>query len=122
MLTFLAIVHVIIAILLVLFVLLQDSKGGAMGVLSGGGGANTVFGSSGAGNFLTKITKWLAIFFAATCIILTTITSRKSDSVLDAATPEAAVPSTKTIDTTVPGNEDKTPAQPKAEETPGTNE
>ncbi|HMN69930.1 MAG TPA: preprotein translocase subunit SecG [Bdellovibrionales bacterium] len=56
MLTLLAVVHVLIGILLVLFVLLQDPKGGAMGVFSGGSSSNSFFGSSGASNFLTTTT------------------------------------------------------------------
>ena len=67
MLTFLAIVHVTIAILLMIFVLLQDPKDGAAGIFGGGSGSNTFFGASGASNFLSTTTKWLAVFFAASC-------------------------------------------------------
>lgn len=90
MLTLLAIVHVLIGIGLVIFVLLQDPKGGgAGGMFGGGGGSNTVFGSTGAGNFLTASTKWFAIFFAVSCLTLTCVSSRKERSVLDTGTTEA---------------------------------
>lgn len=88
MLTFVAIIHTLIAIGLVLFVLLQDPKGGAAGVFGGGGGgSNSLFGATGAGNFLTSTTKWLAILFAITCIALTYMTSHRGGSVMDAALP-----------------------------------
>lgn len=83
MLTFLAIVHLFIGVALVLFVLMQDSKGSAMGAFGGGSSSNTFFGSTGASNFLTTTTKWLAVAFAVSCLTLTYITSRKSDSVMD---------------------------------------
>src|SRR5262249_32857972 len=83
MLTFLTIIHIIIAIGLVAFVLLQDPKGGAAGVFGGGSSSNTFFGASGASNFLTTTTKWLAIMFAISCLILSAITSKKATSVLD---------------------------------------
>ena len=89
MLTLLAVVHVLIGVLLVVFVLLQDPKGGAMGVFSGGSSASSFFGSSGASNFLTSITKWLAIAFAASCLGLTYMTANRGTSVMDGMAPAA---------------------------------
>ncbi len=109
MITLLAIVHVIIAVLLVIFVLLQDSKGGAMGVF-GGGSSNSFFGSTGATNFLVKATRWLAVGFAISCLTLTYVSTRRNTSVLDNAVipqaPQQQVPAT---------NEPATPATPDAE-------
>lgn len=84
MITLLAVVHVLIAVLLVIFVLLQDSKGGAMGVF-GGGSSNSFFGSTGATNFLVKATRWLAVGFAISCLTLTYVSTRRNTSVLDNA-------------------------------------
>ena len=118
MLTLVAIVHVLIALLLVIFVLLQDSKGGAMGGALTGGGANTVFGSAGAGNFLTKVTKWLAILFAVTCVGLVYMTSTQKKSVLDDLAPATVPTSTETIDTSgataTPSKTDPTQKDEKA--------
>lgn len=117
MLIFIAIVHVIVALLLILFVLLQDSKGGAMGVLSGGGGSNTVFGSTGAGNFLSTTTKWLAVIFAMTCISLMYITTQKGSSVLDDVAPaESLTPSSEVIDTTKGQGGSEQPGTDKAKD------
>ncbi len=90
MMTLLAIVHVLIAFSLILFVLLQDPKGGAMGVFSGGSSSNTFFGSSGASNFLTTVTKWLAVLFATSCLTLTYLTAKKGGSVMDTYVPPPA--------------------------------
>src|SRR4029079_9633651 len=55
--TFLTIIHILVCVFLILVVLLQAGKGGGMGIaFGGGGGSQTVFGSSGAGNFLTRLT------------------------------------------------------------------
>ncbi|MCB0421633.1 MAG: preprotein translocase subunit SecG [Bdellovibrionales bacterium] len=89
MLTFLAAVHVFVAILLIIFVLLQDSKGGAMGML-GGGGSNTVFGASGTVNVLVKITRWIAIIFALTCIGLTVLIAGEKEASVMSDVPVAA--------------------------------
>src|SRR3954468_6248563 len=90
MLTLLASVHILIGVCLVLFVLLQDPKGGAMGVFSGGSSSNTFFGSSGASNFLTTTTKWLAVFFAASCLALTYICAKRSSTSVMEGMPAAA--------------------------------
>ncbi len=98
MLTLLAVFHVLIALGLILFVLLQDPKGGAAGMFGGGGASsNTLFGATGAGNFLTATTKWLAGLFAVSCLGLAYMTSHKSESVMDAiniATPPAGATAT----------------------------
>lgn len=90
MLTLLAILHIFIGLALILFVLLQDPKGGAMGVFSGGSSSNSFFGSSGASNFLTTTTKWLAVLFAASCLTLTYLTAKRGGSVMDNYVPPAA--------------------------------
>ena len=48
--------HVIAALGIVGLVLIQHGKGADMGSGFGGGASNTVFGSGGAGNFLTRMT------------------------------------------------------------------
>ena len=56
MLTFLYVLHFLVCFILIGVVLLQRGKGQDLGASLGGGGANTIFGSRGAGNFLTEIT------------------------------------------------------------------
>ena len=63
-------VHVVACLFLIVVVLLQTGKGADMGAVFGGG-SQTLFGSSGAGNFLTKLTTGTAIVFMVTSLILT---------------------------------------------------
>jgi len=98
MLTAITVIHILISISLIGAVLLQDPKGGAMGMLGGGGSSQSVFGATGASNFLTSATKWLAVAFGVTCILLTYFTSHSSRSVTDSVLPAASAPA-------VPGTE-----------------
>jgi preprotein translocase subunit SecG len=70
MTSFLIALHVIVCFVLILVVLLQRGKGGDAGAALGGGGSNTVFGSRGAGNFLTKLTTGSAIIYMLTSLSL----------------------------------------------------
>ena len=47
----LVIVHVAVCIALIMIVLLQTGKGADMGAAFGGGGSQTLFGSTGASTF-----------------------------------------------------------------------
>lgn len=89
MLVAITVLHIIITLTLIGLVLLQDPKGGAMGLM-GGGGSQSVFGATGAGNFLTTATKWVAVSFGITCIVLTYFTSHRERSVTDDLLPAAA--------------------------------
>ena len=75
----LIVLHVIVCSFLVLVVLLQAGKGGGIGIAFGGGGSQTVFGSSGAGNFLTRLTAICAAVFFINSLSLAYLSSR-SDS------------------------------------------
>ncbi|MYN13443.1 preprotein translocase subunit SecG [Pusillimonas sp. TS35] len=60
-------VQVISSLSIIVLVLLQQGKGADMGSSFGGGSAGSLFGASGAANFLSRTTKWAAIvFFAST--------------------------------------------------------
>ncbi|TMB16732.1 MAG: preprotein translocase subunit SecG, partial [Deltaproteobacteria bacterium] len=59
------VIHVLACLFLIVVVLLQTGKGADMGAVFGGG-SQTLFGSSGAGNFLTKLTTGTAIAFMVT--------------------------------------------------------
>ena len=61
--TLLMVVFVLVAIAMVVLILLQRGAGAQAGSGFGAGASATVFGSRGAGNFLSKSTKWLAITF-----------------------------------------------------------
>ncbi|MDT0594502.1 preprotein translocase subunit SecG [Glaciecola petra] len=76
----LLIAYLVVAIALVGFVLLQQGKGADMGASFGAGGANTIFGSSGSGNFMTRTTAILATLFFAISLIIGGMTAGTSDT------------------------------------------
>ena len=78
--TIITVLHVLAAFSLVLTVLLQAGKGAAMGSGLGSGSSQTMFGSSGAGNFLTKLTTGIAILFMVTSLTLATFSNNKKSS------------------------------------------
>ena len=59
----LLVVFLIVAIGLVGLVMLQQGKGADMGASFGAGASGTLFGSSGSGNFMTRMTGILAALF-----------------------------------------------------------
>ena len=68
--------HVLIAIALVAFVLIQKGQGATAGAAFGSGASGTVFGSRGAGNFLTRSTWVLATLFCAISLTMAVMVSR----------------------------------------------
>ncbi len=62
--------HIFICIFLVIVILLQPGKGDA-GIGFGSSSSQSIFGSKGAGNFLTKTTSACAILFLLTSFIIT---------------------------------------------------
>ena len=69
----LTVLHVLACFVLIAVVLLQRGKGAEMGAVFGGGASSTVFGSRGAGNFLTKLTTGCAVVFMMTSLSLSYI-------------------------------------------------
>jgi len=64
------VVHVLSALALIGLILIQQGKGADAGVSFGGGASQTVFGSGGAGSFLTRSTAILATVFMLTSLAL----------------------------------------------------
>jgi preprotein translocase subunit SecG len=109
MFTVITIVHILACIFLVLVVLLQTGKGADMGAVFGGS-SSTVFGSSGAGNFLTKLTTATAVIFMLTSLGLTYFSARRnSATIFDSAPAPAAAPAS---------NPDAAPVAPAPEAAP----
>ena len=100
------IVHVIVCIGLILVVLLQTGKGAEIGAVFGGGSSSTIFGSSGAGNFLTKLTTAMAIVFMITSLTLGYFAGQR--------------PSATIFDSRSPASQPGAPAVPAKEEAKAT--
>ncbi len=83
--------HIIVCVMLIILVLLQAGREG-MGVIFGGGGGS-VFGSSGAGGLLSKLTAFTAVLFLFTCLSYTYTTGARNNDdsvVLDVKLEETA--------------------------------
>jgi len=110
----LIIAYVLIALALIGLVLIQQGKGADMGASFGAGSSATVFGSGGSGNFLTKMTTWLAIGFFVISLVLGNLTANRTKSVEewnDLSTPV----SEQTIATdAIPSDKVSENAEPKA--------
>jgi preprotein translocase subunit SecG len=70
MIIFVTSLHVLVCLILIVLVLLQKGKGAEIGAVFGGSSASTIFGSQGAGSFLTKLTTWSAVVFMITSFYL----------------------------------------------------
>jgi len=80
--SFILILNIIIAVLLVISILLQKSEGGALGL---GASQDSFISSRSAGNFLTKTTAILASLFIFSSIFLTVLSQNEisTSSVLE---------------------------------------
>lgn len=103
--------HILACLILIVLVLLQSGKEG-MGVIFGGG-SSTVFGASGAGGLLTKLTAFLAGIFLITSLVYNVLISSNTGgesimtdapAVSQPAPEQPAAPVTDDIPT-VPGEE-----------------
>jgi len=94
--TILVFIELVIAVALIIFVLLQRSEGGALG-MGGGGGMGGLFSPRGAADTLTRTTAILAALFFLTCVALNILAlhGRKEGSILD-------VPATSQAPATAP--------------------
>ena len=67
--TILMVSAVVLSILIIFFILMQKGKGDASGMF-GVGSSGAVFGASGAGSFITKLTTFLVFLFFLNCLAL----------------------------------------------------
>jgi len=115
-------IHILACFFLIVVVLLQTGKGADMGAVFGGG-SQTLFGSGGAGNFLTRLTTATAIIFMVTSLILTygqtpSSTSRLLEKLPPPAAPEVPTPPAPGADTGAPAADQGAPAEAPVAEAP----
>jgi len=105
--TILVFAELVIAVALIIFVLLQRSEGGALGMGGGGGGLGGLFSPRGAADTLTRTTAILAALFFLTCLGLNLLAlhGRNEKSILDA-------PVTSEGPSTAPASKSKAPLVP----------
>jgi len=102
--TILLALHVLVAIALIAFILLQQGRGATTGASFGGGASGTVFGARGSASFLSRTTAVLATVFLVNCLVLAFLAAhqKQSMSLIDrlastsavVAPPAAATPTT----------------------------
>jgi len=116
------VLHVFTSLILIVVVLVQHGQSD-MGAIFGGS-SQTVFGGSGAGNFLTKFTSGLAILFMCTSLLLATKVGQggSSSSVMSdvppaASTTQEAAPSSALPDASTAAKPTAVPIVPSAAKT-----
>lgn len=111
--TVLIVVHLFLAIGLVGLVLIQHGKGADMGAAFGSGASASVFGSAGAGNFLSRATGVLAALFFVTSLALAyfAMQAGEAESVMSEEVAPAAVEQPA-----APAEDAELPAIPEAPE------
>ncbi len=98
----LLVLDLVVALMLIGLILIQQGKGADMGASFGGGGSNTVFGSSGSGNFMTKATSILAALFFVINLALGNMSSEVEKEVDEWENLNAPAVSTTPINADVP--------------------
>ena len=118
------VLHVLACLGLIMIVLLQRGKGADLGAAFGGS-SQTVFGSQGAGGFLTKMTTGVAVLFMFTSLGLAYLSSTRVQATI-MGTPEQAreveapipVDDPGAADVEAPVAESTEPAEAPVEEVP----
>jgi preprotein translocase subunit SecG len=72
--------HVLITIAMIAFILIQKGAGATAGAAFGSGASGTVFGSRGAGNFLSRSTWVLATLFCLISLTMAVMASRAAST------------------------------------------
>lgn len=76
MFNLLLVVQILSSLSIISLVLLQQGKGADMGSAFGSGSAGSLFGATGAANFMSRATKWAAVIFFISTIGLAYVANR----------------------------------------------
>jgi len=110
--TVVLVLHLLVAVAICGFVLLQHGKGADMGAAFGSGSSGSLFGAAGSANFLSRTTAILAAVFFASSLALTWFGSRHGapSGVMQQGVMEKMAPKTSDI----PAAPGALPASPPA--------
>jgi preprotein translocase subunit SecG len=78
MVELLIVIHTLVSILLIGVILMQSGQGGLNSMM--GGAANSMLGSTGANDFITKLTTWLGIAFIGLALVIGFLSGESSVS------------------------------------------
>ena len=115
MYSFVLVVHILLAILMIGLILVQHGKGADAGASFGGGGAATVFGASGSGNFMTRLTAILTALFFITSLTLAVYAKKQTQGV-------NVLPGTEQVEQAPAPLSNPTPAPATTMQTPTTSQ
>lgn len=104
------VVHLLVALAIIGLIMLQQGKGADMGASFGAGASQTLFGSSGSGNVLTRATSWLVVLFFATSFGLALLANQQSSSAVDLDLDIPAAVETAAPEQELPVIEEEVPA------------
>jgi len=76
MFNLLLVVQILSSLSIISLVLLQQGKGADMGSAFGSGSAGSLFGATGAANFMSRATKWAAVVFFVSTMGLAYLANR----------------------------------------------
>lgn len=108
MYSFVLVVHIILAVLMIALILVQHGKGADAGASFGGGGAATVFGASGSGNFLSRMTAILTALFFVTSMTLAIFAKQQTTDAYSLKSVQETAPATQQL----PESSPTTPKNP----------
>ncbi len=105
------VVHLLVAISIIGLIMIQQGKGADMGASFGAGASQTLLGSDGSGNVLTRATAWLVVLFFASSFGLAIIANGKSGAIndLDLDIPALVVDEASPTDSELPVIETEVP-------------
>lgn len=104
-------IHVLLAVGVIGFVLIQRGKGAEAGASFGGGASQTVFGSAGSGNFLTRMTAILVAGFFATSLALAFVAKQKAEGLSEINVPVEVAPVESEVAPVVPSSDSALPVE-----------
>ena len=113
--------HVLAALAIIGLVLIQQGKGADMGSGFGAGASSTVFGSGGAGSFLTRLTTGIAIAFFLTSFGLAFFAKEKSQAAREMGIPvvvDEGIPAGELPDMVAPSSSEVPELAPSDSEIP----
>ncbi|SMY17720.1 preprotein translocase subunit SecG [Photobacterium aquimaris] len=104
----LLVIYLVAALGVIGLVMVQQGKGADMGASFGAGASGTLFGSSGSGNFLTRMTTLCALIFFVISLVLGNMSTKQATETsgwdnlsAPAATQAVEIPKTVTTDKVV---------------------
>lgn len=103
------IAHLLIAFAIIGLILLQQGKGAEMGASFGAGASQTLFGSAGGGNVLTRATALLAAAFFLTSFGLAIVAKNNASEATDIDIPLPVVEQQPAMEADLPVVEDELP-------------